>query len=75
MKKANSIGHKIAYYRRLNGLTQGRLAEKLGVSAQAVSKWENNLCCPDIMLLPAIAELFGITIDELFAERMRRDSG
>ena len=75
MKKANTIGQKIAYYRKLNGLTQGSLAEKLGVSTQAVSKWENSLCCPDIMLLPAIAKIFGITIDELFVERMRRDSG
>lgn len=48
-------------------MTQKELAEKLGVSGQAVSKWENNVSCPNIMLLPAIAELFGITTDELLS--------
>ena len=46
--------------------TQEMLAEALGVSSQSVSKWENNVCAPDISLLPEISEFFGVTIDELF---------
>lgn len=42
------------------------MAQKLGVTNQAVSKWETDQCCPDIMQLPQIAELFGITLDALF---------
>lgn len=48
------------------GLTQEQLAERLSVSAQSVSKWENEITMPDISLLPDIAETFGISIDELF---------
>lgn len=61
----SSLGNRIAQKRRAVGLTQESMAEKLGVSAQAVSKWENDQSCPDISLLPAIAKLFGISIDEL----------
>ena len=56
----------IARYRKELGLTQEGLANHLGVTNQAVSKWESGQSCPDIALLPAIADLFGITIDELF---------
>ena len=48
------------------GLTQEGLAQKLGVTNQAVSKWESGQSCPDIALLPALADIFGITIDQLF---------
>ena len=47
-------------------MTQDALAEKLGVTYQAVSKWENSLSCPDIVLLPLIADVFGVSIDSLF---------
>ncbi|PWM38740.1 MAG: XRE family transcriptional regulator [Clostridiales bacterium] len=60
-----TIGKKIAQYRKDKGLTQDELAELLGVSAQAVSKWENDLSCPDILLLPKLAELFDTTVDDL----------
>ncbi len=50
------------------GLTQGQVAEKLLLSVQAVSKWETGKNLPDIMLLPEIADLYGVTIDELFRE-------
>ena len=66
MQKDSVLGLKIAYYRRLIGLTQEELAERVGVSTQAVSKWEQQLSCPDILLLPELAKIFGITIDELF---------
>ena len=52
--------------RKALGLTQEGLAQKLGVTNQAVSKWESGQSCPALALLPRIADLFGITIDELF---------
>lgn len=60
-----TLGTRIADKQRKIGLTQDQLAEKVGVSPQAVSKWENNFSCPDIGLLPSLADLFGISIDEL----------
>lgn len=60
-----TMGSRIAAGRKKLGLTQDQLAEKLGVTAQAVSKWENNQSCPDISLLPKLAELFGTTTDAL----------
>ena len=60
------LGKKIRQLRFKSGLTQETLAEKLGVAAQSVSKWENAVAMPDITLLPRIAEVFGVTIDDLF---------
>lgn len=62
---ANTLGSRIGECRRKKGITQDQLAEYIGVSSQAVSKWENDLSCPDIALLPQIADYFGISIDEL----------
>lgn len=56
----------IAAYRKKLGMTQEALANQLGVTNQAVSKWESGQSCPDISLLPRLADLFGISIDELF---------
>lgn len=61
----NQIGRQIAENRRVKGLTQEQLAEEFGVSPQAVSKWENGASCPDILILPQLADFFGITVDEL----------
>ena len=61
-----SFAEIIVRYRKELGLTQEALAQKLGVTNQAVSKWESGQSCPDIALLPALADLFGITIDALF---------
>ena len=63
----SELGDNIASLRRASGLTQELLADRLGVTSQAVSKWERQLSCPDVSLLPAMAEVFGVTIDELFA--------
>ena len=60
------IGNKIKQLRQKSGLTQNQLASILGVTAQAISKWENSVTMPDITLLPQIAIEFGISIDELF---------
>ncbi len=60
------IGNKIKQLRFKAGLTQEQLSSSLGISAQSVSKWENGVTMPDITLLPALSEEFGVTIDELF---------
>lgn len=60
-----TIGNRIAKYRKEKNLTQEALAEQVGVSSQAVSKWENDLSCPDISLLPRLCGVLGITADEL----------
>lgn len=61
-----TLGKRIGQYRRKLGLTQEGLAQRLDVTNQAVSKWESDQCCPDIAQLPKLADLFGITMDELF---------
>ena len=60
-----TIGKRIARLRKSRGMTQDQLAERVGVSAQAVSKWENDVSCPDISLLPRLAEIFQVTTDSL----------
>ncbi len=60
------LGKKIRQLRFKAGLTQDQLAEKLGIGAQSVSKWENAATMPDITQLPLLAEIFGISIDDLF---------
>ena len=60
-----TLGKRIVSGRKSLGLTQDALAEKLGVTAQAVSKWENDQSCPDITMLPKLAEIFGTTTDAL----------
>lgn len=68
-----SLGNRIAYYRKLNAMTQEELAVRLNISSQAVSKWEQQLSSPDIMLLPVIAEVFDISIDELFGRKINTE--
>lgn len=60
-----TIGSFIAALRKANGMTQKELADRLLVSDKAVSRWERDECTPDISLIPVIAELFGVTSDEL----------
>jgi transcriptional regulator with XRE-family HTH domain len=62
-----TIGKRIAALRREKGLKQDDLAGMLEVSPQAVSKWENDQTCPDISLLPGLANILGITVDELLS--------
>lgn len=63
----NSIGSRIAQKRKALGLTQEDLANQLDVSSQAVSKWENDISCPDIALLPELAHVLGCTTDALLS--------
>ncbi|MBQ6383594.1 MAG: helix-turn-helix domain-containing protein [Clostridia bacterium] len=60
------LGKRIRQLRFKAGLTQEQLADKLGLGAQAVSKWENAAAMPDITALPLLAEIFGVSIDDLF---------
>ena len=60
-----TLGRRIARLRREKELKQEELATQLGISSQAVSKWENDQTCPDITALPALAEILGVTVDEL----------
>lgn len=62
------LNDTICFYRKKQGLTQEELAVKLGVTNQSVSKWESSQCCPDISLIPKLADIFGISIDELFGK-------
>ena len=61
-----TLGNRIAQYRKNMSITQEALAQQLGVTNQAVSKWESDQCCPDVALLPKLADIFGITLDALF---------
>ena len=61
-----NIGNVIQQLRHQHGVGQGELAEALGVSAQAVSKWETGKANPDLFLLPVLADYFGVSIDSLF---------
>ncbi len=68
MENVTAILQKnLTFLRRRAGLTQEQFAEKLGLSFQAVSKWETGLSCPDIALLPEIAAIYGVEIGQLFA--------
>ena len=60
-----TLGERLSIARKKQGLTQDDFAKQLDVTAQAISKWENNLSCPDIMLLPKISEILGVSIEEL----------
>ena len=65
MEYKETIGKRISDLRKSKGMTQEQLAQRVGVTAQAVSKWENDLSCPDISILPQLAEALGVTTDEL----------
>ena len=63
MKK--TLGAMIAELRKQHGMTQLELAEKMGVTDKAVSKWERDLSCPDINSIPNLAEILGVSVEEL----------
>ena len=63
MKK--TLGTMIAELRKQHGMTQLELAEKMGVTDKAVSKWERDLSCPDINTIPNLAEILGVSVEDL----------
>ena len=66
MYNVNDLGKRIASYRKYMGITQEELADRLNITAQAVSKWENNLSYPDITILPSLTKALNTTIERLF---------
>ncbi len=71
-EKAATLGLRIAQRRKNLNLTQEEFSQLLGVTAQAVSKWENDASCPDIMLLPKISEVLDVSIDELMGVERKK---
>lgn len=69
-----TIGKFIAALRRASGMTQKELGERLYVSDKTVSRWERDECTPELNLIPAIAEIFGVTSDELLRGQRRTDA-
>lgn len=67
--KTQTLGAAIASLRKEKGMTQLELAEQMGVTDKAVSKWERNLSCPDVASLPKLAQTLGVTVDELMYNR------
>ena len=68
-----TIGKRISALRKARGMKQEELAERLDVSGQAVSKWENDQTCPDISLLPRLARVFGVTTDYLLTGEQEQE--
>lgn len=66
-----SVGEFLAALRKAHGLTQQQAADRLCVSNRTVSAWENNAALPDVLLLPAIAKLYGVSVDEILAGEKR----
>lgn len=67
------LGEQLREFRHRDGTTQEDLAQALDVTPQAVSRWENGSCYPDMALIPSIANYFGVAIDELFGYKNDRD--
>ena len=74
MIDTSNLGKKIAEARRRTRLTQNDLAARVGVTAQAVSKWEQGRSCPDIAILDEIADALGISLFELLGMEERNKS-
>ena len=71
---ADKTGKIIAERRKAKGLTQKALAEQLGVTNKAVSKWERNLSCPDVNSIPKLAEILGVSMEELLNAQTKQEN-
>ena len=69
--KKQTVGHMIVSLRKEKGMTQLELAEKMGVTDKAVSKWERDLSFPDISSIPKLAEIFEVSIDDLMQVKIK----
>ena len=70
-----SMAEVIANRRKELGLTQKDLAEKLNITDKAVSKWERGIACPDTAAIPKLAQILGISIEELMTAKPAETSG
>lgn len=66
------IGRRVAQLRKEKNMTQMELADRMGVSYQAVSNWERGVSCPDITLLPGLSDLYGVLVDDLLRDEEER---
>ena len=66
---SESLGQRLQRFRKRANLTQEEVATKLNIPPQAISKWENDVSAPDISLLGEIADMFGVTVDELLGRQ------
>lgn len=75
--KEKTLGMMISSLRKETGMTQLELAEKMGVTDKAVSKWERDLSCPDVNAIPKLADILGVSVDELMHNRLepQREEG
>ena len=69
-----SIGETIAYLRKQKNMTQNELAEKMNVTDKAVSKWERDLSCPDVNSISKLADVLGVSVEELLKAKKKDDS-
>ncbi len=69
-----NLGEMISSLRKEKGMTQNELAEKMNVTDKAVSKWERNLSCPDVNSIPTLAEVLGITVEELLNAQTKKEN-
>lgn len=69
--KEQTLGAMIAALRKEKGMTQLELANQLGVTDKAVSKWERDLSCPDVHSLPKLAQILGVSVDELMQTKIK----
>ncbi len=70
-----TFGEMISSLRKERNMTQNDLAEKMNVTDKAVSKWERNLSCPDVNSIPKLAEILGVSVEELINAQTKQDNG
>ena len=73
--KKDTFGNMVAALRKEKGMTQLELAEKMGVTDKAVSKWERDLSFPDVSSIPKLAEILGVSVDELMQVKAESKEG
>lgn len=69
-----NVGEIISYLRKEKNMTQNDLAEKMNVTDKAVSKWERNLSCPDVNSIPKLAEILGVSVEELLNAQTKQEN-
>ena len=68
-----TLGEMISSLRKEKNMTQNDLASKMNVTDKAVSKWERNLSCPDVNSIPKLAEILGVSVEELLNAQAKQD--
>lgn len=71
---SKSLGEMISSLRKEKNMTQNDLAEKMNVTDKAVSKWERNLSCPDVNSIPKLAEILGVSVNELLNAQTKKEN-